>query len=97
MQDTVMLKAFTGTESCQAPSASVAVPILLWPARMTEAPTMGSPLLSTTLPLNVLFWAYDTKPSNRAKRQSVAFVRKFFLIGLSGLVGCLVYHLIDVL
>ena len=56
MQDTVSVEP-AGTESENAPSRFVTVPVVLLPTSMTEAPITGWPVPSSTVPVIAFDWA----------------------------------------
>ena len=69
--------ALAGTFREKFPSRSVIVPLVVFPFSTMEAPIIGSPVVSFTLPFKVIVCA-DTLSDNAAKIIS-SKVRMFFI------------------
>lgn len=78
-------KTIMGTTTINLPSKSVIVPVVV-PTTFTEAPIIGSPVVSTTTPLNVcVFWAIAGKAIVKARnmpRHNLIILLCFIIIAL---------------
>ena len=79
MQETLRVAPF-GTLKLKEPSAFVTVPIRVLPTTITEAPTMGSPDASTTVPLMERFWACSPATPRNPKIKTKMVFNSFCLI-----------------
>ena len=68
--------ALEGTFRLKLPSKSVIVPLEVFPFSTTEAPIIGSPVASFTLPLRVIVCAETL--SDRAANNISSTIRMFF-------------------
>ena len=71
------------TFNLKLPSMSVTVPILLAPFTFTDAPMIGSPVLSVTVPPMPLVWAYAPEPASMSiltKATFAFFIRYTFYV-----------------
>src|SRR6185312_2321797 len=75
---TVNVVALSGTERVNSPLTPVEVPRLV-PFTITEAPNIGPPFSSLTVPVTVLFCADALKLKNKIVKRKASRCRFFFI------------------